>query len=46
MPQLNNIIIDDILLSIFLILIVNDYFNMVEQADDNIDVFSNSVLIV
>jgi hypothetical protein len=46
MPQINNIIIDDILLSIFLILIINDYFNIVEQVDDNIDVFNNSILIV
>lgn len=46
MPQINNIIIDDILLSIFLILIVNDYFNIIEQADDNLDVYNNGILIV
>lgn len=46
MPQINNIIIDDILLSIFLILTINDNFNIVEQTDDNIDIFNNSVLII
>lgn len=46
MPQINNIIIDDILLSIFLILIVNDYFNIIEQADDNLDVYNNGILII
>lgn len=46
MPQINNIIIDDILLSIFLILTVNDYFNIIEQTDDNLDVYNNSVLII
>ncbi len=45
MPQLNLALMDAILLSLFIFISLNDYFNILEQTMDDIITFNIGVLI-
>lgn len=46
MPQLNIALLDTILGIIFVFLIVNDFAALLDQLDDELVVFNNSVLLI